>query len=106
MDKIRVIVIDAKKQEVREEQIDNTLEAMQAIVGGLIEAAFRDRELICYVDEEGLLKDYDYGFSFSGAPQRIYVGNGFLSAVDDEGEAVDCNLKAEDVRKKILFHAR
>lgn len=54
MEKIRVLVKEpGKPAEVRE--IKNTLKAMQAIVGGNIEALQITESVICYLNDEGKL---------------------------------------------------
>lgn len=56
MSKIRVLVKEpGKPAEVRE--IENTLEAFRAIVGGHIEAVRISDDIACYINEEGKLQD-------------------------------------------------
>jgi hypothetical protein len=105
---LRVIIIDAQKKEVREETISadgHGLEGLQNIVGGLIEAAFRTDKDVLYVDEEGLLKAYNYGFSFIGAPQALYAGNGVMAGIGEDGETAACTESLEAVRSKVIFHS-
>jgi hypothetical protein len=83
MDKLRVLVCEPDKApEVRE--IDDTLEAMQAIVGGYIQAIFvnmcKDYVLVC--NEEGRLK---------GLEPNIYIGLDVIV-----GTCFFCNNGGED----------
>ena len=66
--------------------IPNTLEALQAKVGGLIEVAFRHKNLIAYCNEEGLLLDLPIRFliQHEGFVAPI-AGN--LIIVGDDGRA-------------------
>ena len=75
---MKAIWIDAVNGTVAEiavpDREEGRLEAMQRAVGGHIEAAFdmpgtRCRMETLYVDDEGLLKRYSYGFAWAGALQ-------------------------------------
>jgi hypothetical protein len=105
-EKITVVVIDAEKKEVRIESIDNKLEAMQGIVGGLIERAWvlsNGDDL--YVNEEGLLNGSKSGFVMDHAPQP-YMGSGFIVGHDGKGNATDAKtakVKAEHLRQHVNF---
>lgn len=76
MAQIKVAVINPFKKEVRIKMIDNTLEGMQAEVGGLIERgpSFDNGDEI-YVNEEGLLQQY-----FDEAGQPIHAPGFFCDA--------------------------
>lgn len=71
--------------ESRVVEIENTLEAMQQVVGGLIEPfefGF-DGEFRCYCNEEGLLL---------GLPRNgPVVGTFFITKEDNEGRGVSLN---------------
>ena len=92
---IKILVFPVgDRAEVRE--IDGSLAAMQAIVGGYIEAvtlrtdATGTLSLIC--DEEGKIKGYPrnrYLADDSGAIHDMLVGQFFGTRCDLEGEAVD-----------------
>ena len=65
MSKIRVLVKEPGKPfEARE--IENTLEAFQAIVGGHIEALRIRDDLCCYVNEDGKLCNLRPNFVIAG----------------------------------------
>ena len=64
-------------------EIDNTLEAVQAIVGGYIEIVEVDDGLYMVCDEEGKLKGKAFNFELNG---DYIVGDVFFVRVDDEGD--------------------
>lgn len=70
MNEIRVIVKEpGKSPEIR--WVDNTLEALQKIVGGLIETVTLATDLVTICNEEGRIMDLPdnctlYGFNFVG----------------------------------------
>ena len=93
--KIRVLVKEpGKPAEVRE--IENTLEAFQAIVGGHIEALRIRDDLCCYVNEEGKLLNLQPNFIIG----RQYVSNVdiivgtavFFRSEDDEDSEISLTL--------------
>lgn len=76
MNKIRVLVKEPGK-EPEEREIENTLEAFQAIVGGHIEALRIDEEIACYIDEDGKMKSLTPNFVvpvYSAAGYDIVCG--------------------------------
>lgn len=88
-----------KKIEVRLEVVN--LDLLQGYVNGYIEAVHPDSISpadVLYVDEEGLFKDYDYGFIIDG--QRI-LGNGVIVGPDKNRRVVDSLTNLEDI--KVVF---
>lgn len=76
MNKIRVLVKEPGKAP-EEREIENTLEAFQAIVGGHIEALRIDEEIACYIDEDGKMKSLTPNFVvpvYSAAGYDIVCG--------------------------------
>jgi len=110
---MRAIWIDAERREITEialpDRGDGRLEAMQRAVGGNIDAAFDlphspGHSETLYVDEEGLLKGYSYGFAWTGAPQEFYAGSGLVSAYDPStGETCASSMAVEKVREHVTF---
>jgi hypothetical protein len=100
---MRAIVIDAKKQQVYEQDIRGSLKCLQQIVGGYIELATHiDDEHDLFVDEEGLLKQPEHFFEYEGAHQP-FAGNGVIVSHDDEGETKGAKLSLEEVRARVTF---
>ena len=97
MKTITVLVVPVKGAIVTRE-IPDTLAAMQAIVGGLIErvtiAGPREssgRTMLLYVNEEGICDDLPVNIRLTeafGMPllEQPLHGDGFLTAVDGSGE--------------------
>lgn len=73
--------INAEKMEITEVQIDreNSLADLQEKAGGPIQLCheFSDGS-VCFVDENGLMKDYTYGFKIIGSRHEFFVGNGIV----------------------------
>ena len=105
---MRAIVIDAENQEILEADVHkgDTLKFMQQIVDGLIQPAV-DLERsggadTVYVNEEGLFKGFDYAFSFEGAHQSHFVGNGVIMGCDySTGATVGTQLTLDEVRDRV-----
>ncbi len=97
MSKITVVACKpGKNPEVIE--IENTLEAMQHIVGGLIQLVAVG-EFDLFVNEEGLILDLAYNRDVMGLP---IVGPLFLSKADDEGETIGLNPDEVQEALKLL----
>lgn len=66
-------------------------------------------ENILYVDDEGLLNcenEENLGFSFKSSDNRdssVLIGNGFIEAVNNEGESISSNLTLEEVNELVEF---
>ena len=94
--KIKVIVARVGQDPVVEE-IDDTLEAMQEIVGGYIECVRLSPTVDMWLNEEGRLT----GLPFNRLVPDVHgnqwdiLGNLFLTSHDDEGEIT--SLSADDL---------
>lgn len=86
MSKIKVVVKEPLKNAVVAE-IENTLEAKQALVGGYIEyIPFGETgSFDLYLNEEGKLEGLTSNLLF---PADVIVGTIFVSKSDDEGEDI------------------
>lgn len=96
-EKIRVIIKKTGERYGREEEIPNTLAAIQEAVGGFIEARNLGEGLVAIFDEEGLLKRSGWNMYLQGIPicgTIVFVGEGTM-------EFKDCPLSMEEFRKKI-----
>ena len=108
---MRVVLIDAKKREIREEDLrddddEGSLKTLQDAVGGLIECGFQyDNGDCIYVNEEGLFGPMDAFFFIEGSHQP-FAGNGVLSGVDDSGDTVDAKMSIDELRQKVRFMNR
>jgi len=101
--KSRAILIDAKNRIIKPIVISN-LKDMQNAVGGYIERAHTHKNNDFYVDEEGLLKRYEYGFSIIGAHQPFFVGNGLVIGIDyNTCDNTNTTLTIDEVKRMITF---
>lgn len=102
MKHIKAIVINAQTRTISEVTIENTLEAKQAIVGGLIERATTlPNGDDVYVNEEGLFL-FDRFFYLTGE-YSPFAGNAVVVGHDGQGNAVDAKSKREDFDDQIIF---
>ena len=101
---MRAIVINSEDRTITETEIDVSLEALQQIVGGMIEPVTLGLDGIhhCYVNEEGLLDHPQYFFMFRGGHQPL-AGNGVILALTREGEEAPCTLPLEWVAERVDF---
>lgn len=63
-----------------------TLEYMQGIVNGYIEAVWLPENAVMWVNEEGLLKGLPINTLASALAERVIVGNVVITSVTEEGE--------------------
>lgn len=104
MEKIRVIMIDSDKKEIREEFIENSLENLQKAVGGNIECAHRlPSGVEIYVNEEGLFKDgIINGFAVYKGHQP-FAGNAIAVSFDKKGNTIGTEMNVSDMKMQIKF---
>jgi len=70
-------------------EIENTLEAMQAEVGGYIECLGLGGKVDAMVNEEGLIKNLPFNrHMMTPYGPRPFVGTAIVVAHDDEGETI------------------
>lgn len=96
----KAIIIDAKNREIREEIIpEDRLEFLQKSVEGYIERAITlPNGDDVYVNEEGLLINFDYGFHIKGGHQ-IFFGNGIVIGDDD----IEMKSTIEQIKDWVIF---
>ena len=87
--KIKAVVAEVGKEpEVRE--ILDSLESMQAIVGGYIECIMMPGNIDIYINEEGRLMNLPFNRFVAGLP---LVGNIFAVSRDKDGNCISLNQK-------------
>jgi hypothetical protein len=100
---MRAILIDTIARELREIDIapGDLVDVYREIGEGceLVTVAhyYDDGVHSIYVDDEGLLMPKTAGFFVRGGHQP-FAGNGVVTAINDEGETVDCTMTIEEVR--------
>jgi hypothetical protein len=101
---MRAIIINAQDRTITETEIDGSLQSLQHIVGGMIEAVTcgLPEGHHCYVDEEGLLDDPRHFFMFDGGHQPL-AGNGVILAETDDGDEAPCTLRLDWVKERVTF---
>lgn len=94
----KVIFINAKEQKL-EERVVEGLKDMQGLVGGYIQTVPFIQKLgrdNLVVDEDGLFKNYGYGFWFDG---NEFAGDGFVGTLTKG----DTKQTLENLKKRIQF---
>ncbi|MGH7103042.1 MAG: DUF3846 domain-containing protein [Acetobacteraceae bacterium] len=101
---MRAIVINAGDRTITETDLDDLLEFLQQIVGGLIEPVTQGLDGIhhCYVNEEGLLQNPRHFFMFRGGHQPL-AGNGVILSLTGDGDEAPCTLPLEWVAERVSF---
>ena len=80
---MKVLILEPGKV-AREAEIEHTLEAMQAVVGGLITATYPYEELVAVVaNDEGLLMGLPLNRKLNG--YTIIAGTFFICGLSDDG---------------------
>jgi len=105
--RIKVLVVEPQKQPYVK-QIENSLEAMQSVVGGFIEShpadlTGADPDVDLIVNEEGKLTGLPFNRELRGLDGEVYdivAGTFFVSRKDDEGESI--SLTEGDIKKYAL----
>lgn len=101
---IRVVLLEPEK-EARVVEINNALQSMQSVVGGLIEAVYPFEEQVCIVcNEEGKLQGLPLNRALRDADRHIYdiiAGTAFLC--DCSGEDFGSLTDAQAAKYLALF---
>jgi len=101
---MRAIFINAKNRTVEEINLNpkNTLKSLQECVEGLIELAVRfDNRDDLFINEEGLLIQFPYGFLYGN---YVFVGNGVIAGHNPRtGETTGATTDIKEVRKAVRW---
>ena len=99
------ILIDVKKQEVKEVEHDDTLASIYKHVDcGTFDVVNIDGVNSIYVDDEGLFVEDQLYFKYTGTTNSVSLaGNGLVLGVDEEGETTSPTLMLEEVKKAVTF---
>lgn len=115
MKRLRAILIDAIKREVREVFFDGSLDEINKLIGcECMCSATVDipRGNMLYVDDDGLFSRRKGAFTFPCKPGHRTIdgekfqtlsGNGLIVGVDEEGYDRDTPLAVEEIRSKVIF---
>lgn len=86
----------------RFETIPNELEALQGVVGGLIEVVYLDEDIICVINEEGKINGLRPNFAFEAMENYWDVVCGDVFFVGDDGLNFK-SLTEEQVERAFQF---
>jgi hypothetical protein len=102
---MRVILINAKLQTVEEMEIGRGLEQLQMLIGGYVEIGhYFEKGDVCFVDEEGLLKQMEHFFQIRGAHQP-FAGHGLIVGTTRKGASTNAKLCITAARELVTFHS-
>ena len=101
--KIKGILIDVEKRQIREVEFENELSSYYRLLKcDCITTAPFDEGYDVIVDDEGLLKTPFIGF-FETPDGSEYAGNGLIVGFNDDGDWISHKLNFEVVKKSIRF---
>ena len=105
---MKAILIDVKKEEVREVEHDDTLKNIYELVGcATFDVARIDNTNGIYVDDEGLFVEDQLFFTYHGDTySQTLAGNGLILGVDSEGNSVSPTITVKEVEEAIDFEPR
>jgi len=96
---MRALIIDPFRKEIREFEIEKSLSAYQAAVGGFIEfAVFIDRRDVLYVADLAKWPE-----RFLIGRQRSYSGCGLVIGATRDGDAAPAKVSADALRGVVRF---
>lgn len=99
---IRVIFIDAQKQEITEIEVVPTLPNYYKLIDCTrIEAVYPFRPDAMYIDEEGTFRETKFGIEISG--YGVLIGNAVIVGTTRAGNASSAKTKLEDVKSRVKF---
>jgi hypothetical protein len=104
---IRVIILEAGNPEAKViEKFDHSLENLQAVVGGYIEAIRVNDSITIWINEEGKLIDGiepNFNLIGEGKPYDIVMGDVLIAGTDHEGETVSLtDEEIQEVQERFL----
>jgi hypothetical protein len=105
---MKAILIDVKKEEVREVEHDDTLKNIYELVDcATFDVVRIDNTNGIYVDDEGLFVENQLFFTYHGDTySQTLAGNGLILGVDSEGNSIAPTLTIEEVQEAIDFEPR
>lgn len=101
--KIKGILIDVEKRQIREVEFENELSSYYRLLKcDCITTAPFDEKHDVIVDDEGLLKTPFIGF-FETPDGDEYAGHGLIVGFNDDGDWISHKLNFETVKNSIRF---
>ena len=104
-DTMKAILIDVYEKEIREVDYDGTLDFIYFnLACRTFDVVRVDDVNSIFIDDEGLLRQNQLYFEYSGSNGIFQLaGNGLILGVDDEGNSISPTLTIEDVKSKVNF---
>ncbi|MDQ0976649.1 hypothetical protein QFZ31_006701 [Neobacillus niacini] len=105
---IRVIIANAGEQEIHlVEKFEHSLEHLQAVVGGYIEAIRVNDSITIWINEEGKLiegmKPNFYLIDTNNKPVDIVLGDIIITGTDEEGETISLtDQEIEEIQSRFI----
>ena len=105
---MKAILIDVKKEEVKEVEHDDTLKNIYELVEcATFDVVRIDNTNGIYVDDEGLFVEDQLFFTYHGDTySQTLAGNGLILGVDSEGNSIAPTITVEEVEEAIDFEPR
>jgi hypothetical protein len=104
MKKNRCILIDVENKSITEIYLEEGLQPIyDALKCDYFESVMIDGTNDLYVDEEGLFKVEENTKFFQYGTGQYLVGNGLVTAHNDEGETIDTSLSVDYVKERVRF---
>ena len=102
---MKAILIDVYEKEIREVDYDGTLDFIYFnLACRAFDVVRIDDVNSIFVDDEGLLRQNQLYFEYSGSNGIFQLaGSGLILGVDDEGNSIPPTLTVEDVKGKVSF---
>ena len=99
---VTCILIDAEKRTIQYLEIVPELKAFYKVLNcSLVEACYPFPPDMCYIDEEGNLKNENYGVEIEN--YGVLTGNILILGNGKDGYETNCKATIEDIKPKIRF---
>jgi hypothetical protein len=96
------ILIDPEKKELSYVEYDGNYKSIYKLIeANLFDIVYLTDTETVFVDEEGLLNNPRYFFTYEGF--QPLAGKGLILGTNDEGDSISTSLKIEDIKDKIEF---
>ena len=105
--KIKAIKIDVQPPfpSIYPIEMENNLEGIYSAVGcDTFERVNISEKEDLLIDEEGLLKDYNWGFCFTSRFGTVQImGNGIIVGFNEDGDYIDCSSSLMEICSNVKF---
>jgi len=107
MKKVKAVLIDVENKEVKEVEIENSLDGYyHALKCTCVTVAmgylFSPIHHVMFVDDEGLLAEKPLG-AFSIGGSQVFSGNGLIMGLDSEGDTICHSINISAISAEVRF---